>query len=98
MTFNVSLRPELAAFLNTMVDEGRYSSADDAIASALEMLRTHDELVSQNLDELRREAAVGAEEVERGEVSEWDIEAIKAEGRRLLAAKRRSGRGTGSKG
>ena len=98
MTFNVSLRPELAAFLNTIVEEGRYSSADDAIASALEMLRTHDELVSQNIDELRQEVAVGAKDVERGEVEEWDVEAIKAEGRRLLAAKRRSGRGTSSKG
>jgi antitoxin ParD1/3/4 len=98
MTFTVSLRPELAAFLTTMVDEGRYSSADDAIASALEMLRSHEGLVSQNIDELRREAAVGAEDVERGEVEEWDVEAIKAEGRRLLAVKRRSERGTSSKG
>jgi putative addiction module CopG family antidote len=98
MTLNVTLPPELAAFLNTILQQGRYSSTDEVIASALEILRTHETFVSQDVHELRREAAVGAEDVARGEVEQWNVEELKAEGRRMLAAKRRSGRGTGSKG
>lgn len=98
MTLNVTLRPELAAFLSTMLDEGRYDSPDDLIASALEMLRTHEALVSQDTNELRREAAAGIRDVERGDVEEWNVEEVKAEGRRILAARRRSKRGAGSQG
>ena len=90
---NVSLRPELQAYVEEQVRAGHYSSADDLINAALETLRQQEETDPDALAELRREIDVGLRELERGECDDWDPEEIKAEGRRLLAARDAGARG-----
>jgi hypothetical protein len=47
-----------------------------------------EKLHQQRVDELRKEIAIGADQLDRGEVVLFDAKAIKAEGRRLLESRR----------
>jgi Arc/MetJ-type ribon-helix-helix transcriptional regulator len=98
MTMTITLPPELARFVKEAMSEGRFDKTDDLIASAVEMLRAHEKLVSESNDDLRREAAIGLEDLKNGDVEDWNAADIKAEGRRLIAARRRGKRGTAGKG
>jgi antitoxin ParD1/3/4 len=86
---NVSLTPELEKLVNKKVESGRYTSASEVIREGLRLLEEHDELRRIKLDTLKREIARGVESLERGEGKPLDIEAIKAEGRKKLATKRK---------
>jgi antitoxin ParD1/3/4 len=86
---NVSLTPELEKLVNKKVESGRYTSASEVIREGLRLLEEHDELRRIKRDTLKREIARGVESLERGEGKPLDIEAIKAEGRKKLAAKRK---------
>ena len=44
----------------------------------------------QRYEELRRDIAVGMEEIKQGNVAPFDIEAIKAKGRKLLTQRRKA--------
>lgn len=90
---NVSLQPDLKAFVEEKVRVGDHDSVDDVINYALHVLREHEQQEREDFDpealeELRRKVDVGLAELERGECGEWDAEEVKAEGRRLLAAER----------
>ena len=78
---NVSLTPQLEEFVKQQVRYGLYSSASEVVREALRLLEVRD----LQLEALRNEIAIGIEQADRGEVSPLDIEAIKKEGRRLLA-------------
>ena len=78
---NVSLTPQLEDFVKDKVKSGRYSSASEVVREALRMLEERD----RRLVELRKEIAIGLEDVEAGRVAPLDMEAIKRDGRRLLA-------------
>ena len=78
---NVSLTPQLEDFVKDKVKSGRYHSASEVVREALRMLEERD----RRLVELRKEIAIGLEDIEAGRVSPLDMEAIKREGRRLLA-------------
>ena len=83
---NISLSPELEKFVHDRVKSGKYNDASEVIAEALEVVRDEE---GWDLEELRREISIGAEQLRRGEYAEYDAEAIKAEGRARLAAKKR---------
>jgi putative addiction module CopG family antidote len=88
---NVTLQPELKAFVEAKVQAGDHDSVNDVINYALHVLREQErqereDFDPQALEELRRQVDVGLAELDRGEGREWDGEGIKAEGRRLLAA------------
>src|SRR5438045_8832549 len=53
---NVSLTPELERFLNEQVRSGRYSSKEEAVGKAVELLKEMDE-VEGRLETLLQEAA-----------------------------------------
>ena len=89
---NVSLTPELETLVHDKVKSGLYTSASEVVREALRLLRERDELQRQRLDQLRREIAVGVEQLDRGEATAYDdqslkehFEQIKADGRRRLA-------------
>jgi antitoxin ParD1/3/4 len=86
---NVSLTPELEKLVNKKVESGRYTSASEVIREGLRLLEEHDEFRRIKLETLKREIARGVESLERGEGKPLNIEAIKAEGRKKLAAKRK---------
>ncbi|MDB5332957.1 MAG: addiction module antidote protein family [Phycisphaerales bacterium] len=85
----LSLAPELEQFVADKVASGRYAAPAEVVSAALSLLKEQEELEAAELEELRKEIAVGLEQIERGEVGPWDVEEIKAEGRKLLAAAKR---------
>jgi len=86
---NISLTPELAGFVKDQVESGMYHSASEVIREGLRLLLHQKQDRQTRLEELRRQIAVGLEQLDRGEGAPLDIEAIKAEGRRRLAERRR---------
>ena len=86
---NVSLTPELEELVNQKVESGMYNSAGEVIREALRLLKEQDELKRVRREELRREVLRGYEQARRGESRPLDIEAVKTEGRKRLAARKR---------
>jgi len=94
---NVSLTPQLEKLVRKKVASGRYNSASEVVREALRLLEEH-RLREMRLEELRKEIAVGLEQLERGEHTEHDeqslralCEQVKTEGRRRLAKQRKGG-------
>jgi antitoxin ParD1/3/4 len=90
---NVSLTPELEQYVNGKVQSGLYHSASEVVREGLRLLREKDEVHQKKLQELRRDIQVGIDQAERGQVSpfnEQTLEEIKSEGRKRLAAERKS--------
>lgn len=89
---NVSLTPELERLVQEKVASGLYNSASEVIREALRLLNERDQLRQIRLEELRKEIAIGIEELERGEFTEYDedslgelFEDVKRRGRERLA-------------
>lgn len=81
---NVSLTPRLEALVRMKVDSGLYSSASEVVREALRLMEERPESRVAKLEALRRDIAAGLAELEAGQGTDLDIEAIKAEGRRIL--------------
>ena len=93
---NVSLTPTLEELVHKKVATGRYNSASEVIREALRLLEERDEMRRMRLGTLRKELSVGFDQLERGEVSEYDDRSlntlaadVKAKGRKRLAAKKK---------
>ena len=89
-TLNISLTPELAALIDDKVTSGMYHTASEVVREGLRLLHEQDEIRRIRLEELRREIAIGTEQLERGETTVYDsgkelAEKIKAEGRKRAA-------------
>jgi antitoxin ParD1/3/4 len=65
---NLSLPPDLEQFVHQKVESGKYPTANDVIREGLRLLRERDE-DNQKLEELRREIAIGIEQIEQGKVA-----------------------------
>jgi antitoxin ParD1/3/4 len=90
---NVSLTRELEQYVNGKVRSGLYHSASEVIREGLRLLKEKDDIHQKKLQDLRRDLQIGIDQAERGEVStfsERTLREIKAEGRRRLAAERKS--------
>lgn len=88
---DVSLPPELEDYVGRKVESGLYPSASEVIHEGLRLLKENDELRQRQLEELRREIALGLEDFEQGRFSTFNEETlaeIQAEGRKRLAAER----------
>jgi len=59
--------------VRSLMRGGRYASEDEVIDEALRLLEARDE--QTRLDHLRRELAIGIEQVARGETAPFDPEA-----------------------
>ena len=69
---NVSLPPELEAFIQERVRSGRYTSASEVVREALRLLEDHDELRRGRLAELRTQVAAGLDALEQGRIQDGD--------------------------
>lgn len=87
---NISLTPELEAMIRQKVSDGRYLSASEVVREALRLLDDHEHLRRLRLDALRRDIAVGVEQLDRGETGPLSAEEIKATGRKKLARARKA--------
>jgi antitoxin ParD1/3/4 len=80
---NISLTPQLEELVKRKVDSGLYVSASEVMREALRLLEERDRLNAMRLEELRAETKKG---LDSGEATPLDIRAIKARGRKRLAA------------
>jgi len=87
---NVSLTPQLEELINRKVASGRYNSASEVVREALRLFEDRELIRETRLEELRREIALGLEDLEHGRTSIFDPEKVKAEGRKRLARLRDS--------
>jgi antitoxin ParD1/3/4 len=65
---NISLTPELEQFVQSTVNNGRYSSASEVVWAALRLLEQREMERLVRLEELRKEIMIGIEASDRGEV------------------------------
>ena len=87
MNISVSLTPELVGLIKTKVESGRYASTSEVVREALRLLERSDAREMDASAVLRRAWNDG---VASGDAGELDFDAIKDEGRRLLAARPQS--------
>ena len=73
---NISLTPELESLVQDRVKTGMYLSACEVVREALRLLSQRDELRQAQLEELRKEIAIGIEQAERGEIAPLDIDEL----------------------
>lgn len=83
---NLSLRPELERFINSAVKRGRYSSAEEVVSAALQLLQEREMERMARLEDLRKEIAVGIADSDRGDVFDGEevIRELREEIRRSL--------------
>ena len=85
---NVSLTSQLEQFVEKKVREGTYQTASEVIREGLRLLAERDQKRALELQRLRREIAVGLDQVENGQVGNLSVQKVKAEGRKRRAARR----------
>lgn len=88
----VTLTPELEDLIARQVDEGNYPSAGEVVRDALRLLRDQLDSRTRQLEALKREVALGIEDLDQGAYEELDsgsleglVESIKTAGRKRLA-------------
>jgi antitoxin ParD1/3/4 len=70
---DVSLTPELEAFVHSQVKSGKYASATDVILAGIRLLEEREHIYKGRFEELRREVLVGVEQLDRGEVMDGEV-------------------------
>jgi antitoxin ParD1/3/4 len=80
---NISLTPQLEALVKNKVESGLYGSASEVMRDALRLLEVRDRRQFLRVEELRAEIKKG---LDSGEPTPLDVSAIKARGRKRLAA------------
>jgi antitoxin ParD1/3/4 len=76
---NVSLTPELEAFVHDKVASGRYTSASEVVRESLRLLEEREWLRERRIDDLRKEIQIGIDELQRGEGITLNSDEEKAE-------------------
>jgi antitoxin ParD1/3/4 len=71
-TVNVSLTPELGAFLQSRVNSGRYQTTSEVVREALRLLQQQEKEREQGLRQLKVKLQRGTSQAERGELLDGD--------------------------
>ena len=71
-TVNISLTPELGAFLQSRVRSGRYQTTSEVVREALRLLERQERDRGEALQELKAKLERGAKQAARGEWLEGD--------------------------
>lgn len=84
---SVTVTPEIEHLVNEQLASGLYASTNEVLREALQLLQKH--------NELRREIALGAEQLKRGDYKEYAsvdelLDDIQTRGQTRLAAKQNS--------
>lgn len=70
---NIILKPEQEQFIQSLLKTGKYQTAEQAIAEALELLEERTRhLEEMRLSELRQKIAVGTAQITRGQVTDGE--------------------------
>jgi len=87
---NVHLGDAFDRFVAALIRSGQYHTQSEVIRDGLRLLKEREDLKAARLDQLKRQIAIGLDQLERGQVAKLDVAAIKAKGRRALAKQRAS--------
>jgi antitoxin ParD1/3/4 len=87
MSLNVSLPPELENRVRAHVASGMYGSASEVIREALRLFEAYQSVQASTLAALKGDVAQGLADHAAGRVGTLDVEAIKARGREMRAAR-----------
>jgi antitoxin ParD1/3/4 len=63
----VCLDPKMTEFIDRLVAGGRYDTVDEIFTDSLQLLRDWEDLRRIHIEELRREIAIGIEQLDHGE-------------------------------
>jgi antitoxin ParD1/3/4 len=85
-TVNISLTPELGAFLESRVKSGRYQTTSEVVREALRLLQHQEEEREVSLKQLKAKLQRGALQAQRGEL--LDADEVFEELRKLIAERR----------
>jgi len=85
---NVHLGETFDKFVAELIGSGLYQSQSEVIREGLWLLKEREDLRRLKLEALRREVQIGIDQLDRGEGIPFDVEKIKAEGRKKLAQER----------
>jgi antitoxin ParD1/3/4 len=69
---NVSLTPEMEAWVQQKVGSGLYTSASEVVREALRALHERETRKSARLANLREAVAVGIQSADSGDLHDWD--------------------------
>jgi antitoxin ParD1/3/4 len=87
-TVNISLTPELGAFLQSRVKSGRYQTTSEVVREALRLLQHQERERDQAFKQLKAKLERGAAQAARGELLDGD--AVFEELRQLIEERRRA--------
>jgi antitoxin ParD1/3/4 len=85
-TVNISLTPELGAFLQSRVKSGRYQTTSEVVREALRLLQHQEKEREVGLKQLKVKLQRGALQAQRGEL--LDADEVFEELRKLIAERR----------
>ena len=86
-TVNISITPELDAFLQDRVKSGRYQTTSEVVREALRLLERQEQEREDSLHRLKARLTRGADEAERGDLLDGDE--VFSELKELIAERRR---------
>jgi antitoxin ParD1/3/4 len=95
MTVNISLTPELDAFLQSRVESGRYQTSSEVVREALRLLQHQENERDEAFRQLKAKLERGAGQAERGELLDGDE--VFEELRELIEERRRAKRNAARK-
>ena len=87
-TVNVSLTPELDAFLKSRVESGRYQTTSEVVREALRLLERQEQERDDSLKQLKQKLDLGAAQAGGGDLLDGD--AVFAELLEMIEERRRS--------
>jgi len=71
-TVNISITPELDAFLRAKVESGRYQTTSEVVREALRLLERQEQQRDEAFNQLKGKLDQGAAQAERGELLDGD--------------------------
>ena len=71
-TVNISITPELDAFLQSRVDSGRYQTTSEVVREALRLLERQERERDEAFRQLKAKLEIGTTQAERGELLDGD--------------------------
>jgi antitoxin ParD1/3/4 len=90
INMTLKLRADIEHIVKEKVKSGQYKSLEEAANEMIEAAHKQETLSDQDIEELRREVALGIDEADRGEFSELTIDQIIVQ-EKPAARKKRAG-------
>ena len=86
----LKLRPEIERILKQKVKAGQYESLEEAANEMIQVAYQQEMMTDEDIEEIRREVALGIQQADRGEFSEFSIEEIISQ-EKAAARKKKAG-------